>query len=88
MIINAKGNLTDLSTNTNPDSKYSLIYSGACVLTPEIFTKGMAKVNSDEYGLPQTLCQFTNEKIIKVFITEKWFQISFLDDIKIAEKSF
>ncbi len=62
-------------------SPYNLIYTGVCVLTPEVFTKEMFKLSNGEFGLPQSFTQFAKEKNIKVFETNDWVRITAPGDL-------
>jgi NDP-sugar pyrophosphorylase family protein len=61
---------------------YTLIYTGACYLTPEIFEKDMIQLSNGEYGLPQTISLFRKEKKINVLKTENWIRITGPEDLK------
>jgi bifunctional UDP-N-acetylglucosamine pyrophosphorylase/glucosamine-1-phosphate N-acetyltransferase len=84
MNIDCNNNFTRFSKNNG--RKYSLVYTGACVLTPEIFTVDMEKVTKEEYGLPQTFAKFVDKKSIKVFETTDWNRVSTMDDVSKIEK--
>ena len=72
MVLDKNNRLIDLKIKSTLNSKYSLIYTGACVLNSDIFNKDLVEIHSGEYGLPQTFSQFTKEKEIKVIVAKKW----------------
>lgn len=82
IVTDNEGNLKEILEDFSGTSPYYLLYTGACVLTPEIFTKGMVKLKNGEYGLPQTFTQFVNLKNIRVFETKKWIRITAPEDLK------
>jgi len=76
-----KGNLKEIYEDFEGTSPYNLIYTGACALTPQIFTKEMFQLSNGEYGLPQSLVQFVGEKEISVFETNNWIRITTPQDL-------
>lgn len=76
-----KGNLVEIYEDFEGTSPYNLIYTGVCVLTPEVFTKPMFKLSNGEYGLPQSFTQFAKQKDIKVFETTDWIRITAPEDL-------
>jgi len=62
-------------------SPYNLIYTGVCVLTPEVFNRDMVKISNGEYGLPQTFSQFVDKKQIAVLETTNWIRITKPEDL-------
>jgi len=75
------GNLKEIYEDFAGTSPYNLIYTGVCVLSPEVFNKEMVKLSSGEYGLPQTFSQFVGEKKIHVFETTNWIRITKPEDL-------
>lgn len=75
-------NFVEIYEDFKGTSPYNLIYTGVCVLTPEIFTKQMFQLSNGEYGLPQSITQFVKEKHIKVFETKNWTRITAPEDLK------
>jgi NDP-sugar pyrophosphorylase family protein len=76
------GNLKEIYEDFEGTSPYNLIYTGACLLTPDIFSKEMAQLANGEYGLPQTIVKFVGEKNIKVLETKYWIRITSPEDLK------
>ncbi len=76
------GNLVEIYEDFEGTSPYNLIYTGVCVLTPEVFTKPMFQLSNGEFGLPQSFTQFAKEKNIKVFETSDWIRITAPEDLK------
>lgn len=81
IIATPDNNLAKIYHDRTGSSRCNLIYTGACVLSPEIFQKKMLKVNKKEYGLPQTFSQFVEEKNIKILTTKKWTRITTIKDL-------
>ena len=82
IIKDTQGNLKEIYEDFDGTSPYNLIYTGACLLTPEIFEKEMAQLSNGEYGLPQTITKFVGEKNIKVLETNHWIRITSPEDLK------
>ncbi len=59
----------------------NIIYTGACLLTTEIFNLPMAKVNSTEYGLPQTFIQTAETHPIYIVQATFWRRITSPEDL-------
>lgn len=82
VIKDENGNLIEIREDLDGTSGYDILYTGACLLTPEIFTKEMYQLPNGEYGLPQTICNFIDEKTIKVFETNTWTRITAPEDLE------
>lgn len=76
------GNFKEIYEDFEGTSEHNLIYTGACLLTPDIFTKEMAQLSNGEYGLPQTITKFVGKKNITVLETTDWIRITSPDDLK------
>lgn len=76
------GNLKEIHEDFEGISSHNLIYTGACLLTPDIFIKEMKQLSNGEYGLPQTITQFVGERDIKVLETNSWIRITSPEDLK------
>lgn len=76
------GNLKEIYEDFEGTSPYNLIYTGVCLLTPEIFETEMVQLKNGEYGLPQTITKFVGDKEIKVFETNDWIRITAPEDLK------
>lgn len=81
IVKNEYGDLVEIYEDFEGTSPYNLIYTGVCVLTPEVFTKPMFKLSNGEYGLPQSFTQFAQQKNIKVFETSNWVRITAPSDL-------
>ena len=81
MITDSQGRLIEIYNDLDGTTKHNLLYTGACVLTPEVFTKEMVKTIGGEYGLPQTFVQFAKEKNIWVLETKNWIRITKPEDL-------
>ena len=81
IVKNMDGSLKEIYEDFDGTSPYNLLYTGVCVLTPEVFTKPMFKLSNGEFGLPQSFAQFTNEKSIQVFETKDWLRITAPEDL-------
>lgn len=82
IVKDANGNLKEIYEDFEGTSPYNLIYTGACLLTPDIFSKEMTQLSNGEYGLPQTITKFVHEKEIIVFETKHWIRITGPEDLK------
>jgi bifunctional UDP-N-acetylglucosamine pyrophosphorylase/glucosamine-1-phosphate N-acetyltransferase len=76
------GNFKEIYEDFDGTSQYNLIYTGACLLTPDIFSKEMAQLSNGEFGLPQTISKFVNEKDVKILETNTWIRITSPEDLK------
>ncbi|MEY4440602.1 MAG: hypothetical protein RLY49_228 [Candidatus Parcubacteria bacterium] len=76
------GNLKEIYEDFDGTSPYNLLYTGACKLTPDIFTKEMTQLSNGEFGLPQTITKFVGEKPIVVLETNSWIRITSPEDLK------
>lgn len=76
-----QGNLKEIYEDFDGSSPYNLLYTGACLLTPDIFTKEMTQLSNGEYGLPQTITKFIGEKDIIVLETSNWIRITAPEDL-------
>lgn len=76
------GNLKEIYEDFEGNSPYNLLYTGACVLTPDIFNKEMTQLSNGEFGLPQTITKFIDERPILVLETNNWVRITSPEDLK------
>jgi NDP-sugar pyrophosphorylase family protein len=81
IVTDEKGNLKEIYEDFDGTSPYNLIYTGACFLTPDIFTKEMTILTNGEFGLPQTITKFIDEKEISVLKTSSWIRITSPEDL-------
>lgn len=82
IVKDSEGNFKEIYEDFEGTSPFNLIYTGACLLTPDIFTKEMAQLPNGEYGLPQTISKFVHEKDIKILETNNWIRITAPEDLK------
>lgn len=72
-----------LSIEEGSIEKGGLIYTGLCVLQPEIFNYELVKLKGkEEWGLPQTVLSATKDHDIKVLYTTDWINITSPEDLK------
>ena len=75
------GNLKEIVEDKEGKSG-GLIYTGACVLTPDIFELKMSQLpNSREFGLPQTFAQAARTRPIKIHHAKFWKRITSPEDV-------
>jgi NDP-sugar pyrophosphorylase family protein len=66
----------------------NFLYTGACMLTPEIFKLAMIPIAHEvsgavkEFGLPQTLAQAATTRPIKIYHSIFWKRITAPEDLK------
>ena len=60
---------------------YNTIYTGACLLTTDIFDLQMQKVTSTEYGLPQTFIREAQMRPIHTIESTFWKRITSPEDL-------
>lgn len=82
IVTDENGNFKEIYEDLDGNTDYDILYTGACFLTPEIFTKEMYQLPNGEYGLPQTLSLFVNEKNIKTINANTWIRITSPEDLK------
>ncbi len=63
-----------------------LINIGAYVLSPDYFDIPPVAISDSEYGLPQTLAQFAQNRSVKVITAKGWMAIGNPEDLKLAQK--
>ena len=56
-VIGEDGLLTDIIEDPEGKIEKNTMYTGGCLLTPEIFNLPLVKISATEYGLPQTFIQ-------------------------------
>jgi NDP-sugar pyrophosphorylase family protein len=56
-VIDTDGLLTDIIEDPEGKIEKNTMYTGGCLLTPEIFNLPLVKISDTEYGLPQTFIQ-------------------------------
>ncbi len=81
-IVNEAGYLENIVEDMTGEIPYTYIYTGVCVLTPEIFKLEPTKLPSGELGLPQTFIKVAHEKSINVLFATNWKRITAPEDLK------
>jgi NDP-sugar pyrophosphorylase family protein len=82
IIKDEKGNLKEIREIINEVQDVNLIYTGACVIDTDVFKKEMVRLPGGEYGLPQTITQFVDDKNIRIFETNKWKRVTGPEDLQ------
>ncbi len=80
-LIDEHKNLIDIVEDYDGFIPYNYIFTGVCVLDPEIFSVEMAKLSNGEYGLPQTFIKLAREKKIQTFFSKNWKRITAPKDL-------
>lgn len=81
-IIKDDGHLDEIYEDFDGSHPCSLIYTGVCHLTPELFSIDMVVLPNGEYGLPQTLSKFSKDKNIRVVETRDWKRMTAPEDLE------
>ncbi len=82
IVANSEGNLKEIVEDKDGSILDGLIYTGACLLTPEVFNLEMAPLkNSKEYGLPQTFSKAAAARPIKIQHATFWKRITSPEDL-------
>jgi NDP-sugar pyrophosphorylase family protein len=82
IIVDEKGNLKEIINDLKGVIPYNLVYTGACILTPEIFDLEMIKApGSSEYGLPYTFAKAATHRPIRVHKATVWKRITAPEDL-------
>ncbi len=80
--VNESGYLDNIVEDMTGTIPYTYIYTGVCVLTPEVFKLEPAKLSNGEYGLPQTFVKQSRERNINVLFATEWLRITDPDDLQ------
>ncbi len=76
-ILDKQGILLDIVEDPKAEIPNNIMYTGACLLTPEIFDLPLVKLeNKEEYGLPQTFIQKEKTKTIYSTKATYWKRIT------------
>ncbi len=82
IIANEEGNLKEIVEDKDGSILDGLLYTGACLLTPEVFDLEMTKLpNGKEYGLPQTFSKAASTRPIKIQHATFWKRITSPEDL-------
>lgn len=81
-MIDAQNHLTDIVEDPRGEIDCPNVYTGVCILTPEIFNEEKVKLPSGEYGLPQTFVKCVAKRPINVFFATEWIKITEPKDLQ------
>jgi UDP-N-acetylglucosamine diphosphorylase / glucose-1-phosphate thymidylyltransferase / UDP-N-acetylgalactosamine diphosphorylase / glucosamine-1-phosphate N-acetyltransferase / galactosamine-1-phosphate N-acetyltransferase len=82
LLLNADGSLRDIVEDFEGTLDSPLINTGACVMTPDIFSYEPAQIpGKKEYGLPQTIVQMLGRREIRIVEATYWKQITSPEDL-------
>jgi NDP-sugar pyrophosphorylase family protein len=73
-------------TGIGTESQSDLAATGAYMLTKRFFRTELVKLQSGEYGLPQTMLAMAKEGApVMVMLTDFWVPLGYPEDVKNAE---
>lgn len=81
IVLDEGNNLVDIQEDFTGEIPYTLVYTGACYLTPEIFDTEMVMLENGEYGLPQTIASCVGSREVKIVKTKDWTRITSPEDL-------
>lgn len=61
-VVDEKGLLTDIIEDPEGKMEKNTMYTGGCLLSPEVFNLPLVKISATEFGLPQTFIQNERHK--------------------------
>lgn len=77
------GTIRDIIEDKDGSLDSPLTYTGACVLTPEIFSYDMVQIpGRNEFGLPQTIMQLKDRFPLRLVEATFWKQITSPEDLE------
>ncbi len=77
------GQLLNIIEDPDSNLPHPLSYTGACLLTPDIFELRMIKPpGREEYGLPQTFIQAAGHRDIRTVIASLWKRVTAPEDLE------
>jgi bifunctional UDP-N-acetylglucosamine pyrophosphorylase/glucosamine-1-phosphate N-acetyltransferase len=82
-LIMKKGKLVRIIEN-QVLNKGDLMNTGCYKLDKEIFNLPMVKIESGEFGLPQTIGSAIGDRDVKVMLTKNWMPVTSPEDIELA----
>jgi UDP-N-acetylglucosamine diphosphorylase / glucose-1-phosphate thymidylyltransferase / UDP-N-acetylgalactosamine diphosphorylase / glucosamine-1-phosphate N-acetyltransferase / galactosamine-1-phosphate N-acetyltransferase len=83
IFLHRNGTIKEIIEDKDGSLASPLIYTGACVLTPAIFSYPLVQIPGRvEYGLPQTLMQMTDKFPIHIVEATFWKQITAPEDLE------
>ncbi|HMO78962.1 MAG TPA: sugar phosphate nucleotidyltransferase [Candidatus Paceibacterota bacterium] len=80
-IVDKKNNFKEIKNDLEGKVKYNYEYTGCCIISPKIFDGKKVKISNGEYGLPQTIANFSKKINIKIFLTKDWKKITSEKDL-------
>ncbi len=87
-ILDEAGYLIDFRNDPNKEVPLNLMYTGACLLAPDVFKLPLVKISDTEYGLPHTFVQEGRHALtpsgklnIHVVPTTYWKRITTPEDL-------
>lgn len=72
--VDEKNNVIDIVERPH-DPSYTLVNTGAYMLTTQYFSYPLVRISETEYGLPQTLVQMRDKHVIRVVKARDWFPV-------------
>lgn len=82
-IVDEKGNLVDIVEDPEAKNPINKMYTGGCLLTPEVFNIEMTPLpGSNEFGLPQTFVKVSRDRNIKAFDASYWKRVTVPEDLE------
>ncbi|MGA1840067.1 MAG: nucleotidyltransferase family protein [bacterium] len=80
------GYLLDIVNNSEIISHKNLIFTGACVLTKDIFEEEIIYNNQNEQSLPHMMVSLSKRHPIRMIRAGFWLSITYPDDLLMAER--
>ncbi len=81
-IVDEKGRMVDIVEDPEGKIKENIMYTGGCLLTPQVFELEMVPIGSKgEYGLPQTFMQMAQNKDILAVEATYWKRVTAPEDL-------
>ncbi|MGA1863791.1 MAG: sugar phosphate nucleotidyltransferase [bacterium] len=81
------GYLLDIINNPEITSHRNLIFTGACVLTKDIFEEEIIYNNQNEQSLPHTMVSLSKKHPVRMIRAGFWLSITYPDDLLTAERT-
>ena len=82
-LVDENGNLLDIIEDPEAKNPINKMYTGGCLLTPEVFDIEMTPLpGSKEFGLPQTFVKVSRNRNIKAFDASYWKRVTVPEDLE------
>lgn len=82
-VVDTNGNLLDIVEDPEAKNPINKMYTGGCLLTPEVFDIEMTPLpGSNEFGLPQTFVKVSRNRNIKAFDASYWKRVTVPEDLE------